>query len=283
VFAVDDFRISTGWRTHPKRAKLERRLGRDAVLAITDLWGWCAAHPERRAGDLSGMDDEDIALAADYPGEPGEFVRTLVALRLLDGVRGAYRVHDYVENNPHVAGAAVRSEAARASALVRWHIEGKHEQAVDGCPHCESKSTADAASMQSDASHATVSNGTAPTQPTNPTDPERDPARAISFRDIENQPSAQSWPRLGSAVAARLSKIHGERPIAQDEFDEAAAETNSRSAKPNWAYFAAVLEGLRRPRPSRGPPERPPPDTSAFDEALVELGLHAPAAPGGAG
>lgn len=113
-----DYRVEVGWRSHPKRARLRRKLGSRAVLAMMDLWEFCAFH--KQDGDLSGMDAAEIAEAAGWRGDAEAFVETLAEIELLDGAPGAYRVHDWAERQPWVVGAKTRSIAARAAAEARW-------------------------------------------------------------------------------------------------------------------------------------------------------------------
>jgi hypothetical protein len=80
---LEDFRIKTSWRNHPKRKKLVRRLGPEGLVALYDLWSFCAT--DRTDGDLQDMSDEDIALAADWHGEPELFIDTLLELGLVEG------------------------------------------------------------------------------------------------------------------------------------------------------------------------------------------------------
>jgi hypothetical protein len=106
---MEDYRVKTGWRNHPKRKKLARRLGSDGVLALYDLWEFCAE--SRTDGDLTGLSDEDIGLAVNYPGDPSELVSVLVEVGLLeretnglnDPLNGLF-VHDWQDHNPWVAG-----------------------------------------------------------------------------------------------------------------------------------------------------------------------------------
>jgi hypothetical protein len=112
--AVTDIRVQTNWRHHPKRKKLQKRLGADGVLALMDLWLWIG--DTRPTGDLSGMDAEDIAIAADWTGDAAAFVFALVELGLLDQLEGGgFVVHDWEAHNPWAFGAERRSEAASAA------------------------------------------------------------------------------------------------------------------------------------------------------------------------
>jgi uncharacterized phage protein (TIGR02220 family) len=110
---MDDYRVKVGWRTHPKRVKLQRRLGADAVLAVPDLWEFCAS--SRTDGDLSGMSDEDIAIAAGYPGDAAPWVSALLEIGLLVGKPGRLRIHGWEEHNPYVASHSKRVAKSRAA------------------------------------------------------------------------------------------------------------------------------------------------------------------------
>lgn len=114
-----DARISTGLPSHPKTKKLVRRLGPGAAWSLVCLFLWAASN--RSDGDLTGMSDEDIELAADWDGEVGTLVRELVQVRFLDGDSGARSIHDWCEHNPWAAGAEQRSMKARWNAAKRHH------------------------------------------------------------------------------------------------------------------------------------------------------------------
>lgn len=114
-----DARISTGLPGHPKAKKLMRRLGQAAGWNLVCLILWTAAN--RSDGDLSGMSNEDIELAAEWEGEEGRFVETLASVRFLDGEEGDYALHDWHEHNPWAAGAEARSAKARWNAAKRHH------------------------------------------------------------------------------------------------------------------------------------------------------------------
>jgi len=126
-----DFRLDASFRDHPKIQKLERRLGADGVLAWISLLAFAARY--RTDGQLCGMDDEDIELAARWRGERGALVATLIELHLLDEVcasnaqamRHAHAkrmltLHDWVDHNSYAASFARRSERAKAAAAARW-------------------------------------------------------------------------------------------------------------------------------------------------------------------
>lgn len=112
-----DFRISIGFTAHPKTIKLMRRCGDRAVFCLLHLWSWVAQN--KPDGDLAGMDDESIEIAAGWGGEAGAFVAQLADLEWLDGESGSYAVHDWKEHNPWAADAGVRSEKAILSKLAQ--------------------------------------------------------------------------------------------------------------------------------------------------------------------
>lgn len=128
-----DYRVEPGWHSHPKRRRLRRRLGGDAVLALMDLWEFCANEiHERTDGDLTGLSDEDIADAAGWEGDASVFVMALVDCRLLDGVEGHRAVHDWPLHQPFVAAFLKRSEQATHAAQKRWHA---HRMPTACAPH----------------------------------------------------------------------------------------------------------------------------------------------------
>ncbi|MEI2806910.1 MAG: hypothetical protein V9G18_13505 [Albidovulum sp.] len=125
-----DIRISVGFPDHPKTVKLDRRLGFQGVRSLLALWTWAAQN--RPDGDLGGangrstavrrpLDEEDIEIAARWPGEPGLFVATLVALGWLDRTERGYLLHEWQQHNPWVAAATDRSDKARFSRVAKTH------------------------------------------------------------------------------------------------------------------------------------------------------------------
>jgi|SRR5215469_1084016 len=115
---ADDARISTAFPRHPKTVKLHRRLGAQGCWSLICLFLWVADN--RPDGNLHNMTTEDIAIAADWPGESEKFVGTLAEIRFLDGQDGSYRIHEWAEHNPWAAGRPGRIENARFAAKNRW-------------------------------------------------------------------------------------------------------------------------------------------------------------------
>lgn len=112
-----DARINVGLPGHHKTKKLHRRLGPAGPWGLVCLFLWAAS--SRTDGDLEGMTDEDIELAADWSGEPGALVGALEQVGFLDGPPEARTIHDWAEHNPWAAGADDRAEASRWAALCK--------------------------------------------------------------------------------------------------------------------------------------------------------------------
>lgn len=125
-----DARISITLPSHPKTQKLIRRQGPAAAWNLICLFLWCAGN--RSDGDLSGMDAEDIEIAAGWTGEPGVLLRALIDVGFVDGEAGSYTVHDWQEHNPWAAGAKDRSTASAWAALCkRYGRAGAAERMPD--------------------------------------------------------------------------------------------------------------------------------------------------------
>jgi hypothetical protein len=114
-----DIRLSIGWNQNPKIVKLRRKLGADGVLGLITLWTYVGG--QRADGVLTGMDDDDIAIVADYPGDSARFVATLAELRLIEKHGNDWAIHDWQTNNPWAAGHPARAERARKAVLARWN------------------------------------------------------------------------------------------------------------------------------------------------------------------
>lgn len=112
-----DIRLSVGFWQHPKTKKLARRLGLEGVRSLQILWLWAAQN--RPNGALSGMDCEDIEIAADWQGEDGVLLSTLRAIGFIDGDDGALCLHDWRVNNGWVAGSDARSDHSRLTRMAK--------------------------------------------------------------------------------------------------------------------------------------------------------------------
>jgi hypothetical protein len=112
-----DIRVRVGFFKHPKTVKLRRRLGGDGPLCLLALWAF--ARVNRIDGNLVGMSDEDIEIAAGWDGTPGALTPALVDTRWLDGPQGERSVHGWEETQRWAMALCAMSEAGKASAEVR--------------------------------------------------------------------------------------------------------------------------------------------------------------------
>jgi hypothetical protein len=116
---VADARVKVTLPDHPKTKKLIRKCGQAGAWNLIRLFLFAAAN--RPDGDLSGMDADDLEIAADWQGEPGAFVVALVDVRFLSGAEGQYVIHDWAEHNPWASGSGARAEKSRWAALCKQH------------------------------------------------------------------------------------------------------------------------------------------------------------------
>jgi len=214
---VDDHRVNVGWQAHPKRKKLQRRLGAQAVLSLMDLWSWAAQH--RPSGDLAGLSDEDIALAVDYPGGAGEWVAALCEMRLLDGSECGRSLHNWAHHQPWVSGHAARSKAGKKAARKRWENRGVMRDASDGI--AENTIRIESQCPDPDPN----------TDPKSISDPDSnsDPLSKKEDLDLEKQrassasrsaPTAPMAPPVISIPVVGKDKGAGEYPITRRQIDE---------------------------------------------------------------
>ena len=116
---VADARVKVTLPDHPKTKKLIRKCGQAGAWNLIRLFLFAAAN--RPDGDLSGMDTEDLEIAADWQGDAGAFVAALVEVRFLSGADGEYVIHDWAEHNPWASGSNARAEKSRWAALCKQH------------------------------------------------------------------------------------------------------------------------------------------------------------------
>lgn len=123
-----DIRLSLDFFDHPKSKKLKKRLGLEGVMALLKLWAWTAGN--RPGGMLTGLDVEAVELAADWDGEDGTFVSTLLDLRLLDDADGTFAIHDWEDHQAYASKSEERSSKAKKAAEARWS-KAKEDMGAD--------------------------------------------------------------------------------------------------------------------------------------------------------
>lgn len=173
-----DIRLSIGWNRHPKIIKLRRKLGADGVLALVCLWTF--AGEQRPDGVLSGMDDDDIAIAAEYPGDAGTLVSTLANLRLLDRADGGWTIHDWRDNNPWAFGHKARSDKAKKAIQARWDRRNK----PDNDPENGKKNTTSTESDTTSIEKQHTSNTPSPSPSPSPSPKDKDTSTVVDVRPL---------------------------------------------------------------------------------------------------
>lgn len=125
-----DFRVAIDFFSHHKARKLKKRLGSDGLVALLQLWAYAAKL--RPDGDLDGMSEEDIELAADWNGEDGTLVSNLCEIGFIDtdGEDGHFVLHDWLENNSWAVGSESRSDASRLSRMASIY-PNEYQKLVD--------------------------------------------------------------------------------------------------------------------------------------------------------
>lgn len=115
-----DIRLQMGFYSNTKVKKLHRMLGADAVLSLIYLWLYTAEN--RPHGELRGMDETDIEIAAQWNGEHGKFISAICSegTKFLDKKGKLFVVHDWQENNPYAYHAPLRKQQAKKAAEAKW-------------------------------------------------------------------------------------------------------------------------------------------------------------------
>lgn len=116
--ALVDIRVDAGFPDHPKTKKLIRRLGAAGGWYLITLW--CRVRAQKPDGNLTGWTDEDIAIAADWPGETKAFMDALIESRWVEGEPGSREMRSWVEHQSYSIEQSARQEKSSHAAKVRW-------------------------------------------------------------------------------------------------------------------------------------------------------------------
>jgi hypothetical protein len=253
-----DFRLAINFASHPKFIRLRRRLGDSAALGWVCLLAHVAAY--RPDGSLSGMDDEEIAIAAQYPDNANKFVQALIEFHLIDEIEDKRSIHDWNEWNPWAAKAKQREEESRRGGQNAWAGISAQERS-QRMRELRAQRTQKEESLRSD-------NGVCSVQPSLdtplPTEYSTDSLLFSSSpkkEEIRTQESSNSSPPQKSAPAKNQASHRVKKPISEplDEgswlrkfiFDEQTAfsEPEAKQILNNrgwWADLYKAINGFDR-------------------------------------
>jgi len=245
---MDDFRVATGWRNHPKRKKLQHKLGAESVLALFDLWAFCAE--SRTDGCLSKMDNLDIALAANWSENPDLFVNTLIELKLLDKRKnGELKIHDWLAHNSYVAGHKRRSEKSKKAVEKRERIKSIKS------PNSDLKAQNRSSKTQNEMMPVSISISDSISISKSQ---KRASEKTTDFRDFQNSPVPDGFLSLADCAksvakskgwsdprGAVWAKIKDTFPCSKQEWAVARSKADPSTIEYKWAYATKIIQKQR--------------------------------------
>lgn len=188
-----DFRVAVDYFTHPKTIKAERALGPLAPSAFLRLLAHVAVN--KPSGVLTGMDNEDIAIAAGWTAEPGDadrLVETWVRIGQLERLEdGTHAIHDWGSHNGYASKAEERSAQSSAAAEKRWASKRKTESDNQKCGQKKSALRSDANSNRPD--------------PSPVPDPEPDPVDRAGAREESTTTTSEALPSENTGERSGLT------------------------------------------------------------------------------
>jgi len=195
----DDFRVRVGFLRNRKIRRLRHSLGSDAVLALLDLWGYTAE--QRPLGTHENTTAQEIEEFAEWSGEPGVFVDTLLQIGLLDQIDGGFHVHDWAEEQPWAIRAPMRKKRAQIAAAARWEKRNKPSPTDDNAGSIPLACSKDATSNAQ--CNAPLLSSPLPSG-------DREEARsALAGSEDENRPVSSPEPSLSLTLSGDTEKSNG--------------------------------------------------------------------------
>lgn len=264
---VADARVKVTLPDHPKTKKLIRRCGQAGAWNLIRLFLFAAAN--RPDGDLTGMDADDIEIAADWQGDAGQFVEALVDVRFLAGEPGAFAINDWADHNPWASSSSERTDKAKFNALIRHH--GLAEAAKRMPDYAERMQLApkkdaasNATSMLGACEQHARSNAPSPSpSPSLKQDQKKEQgARATRLpQDWQPSPDDLAWARANRPELDALAEA--------DKFRDYWTAKNRDAAKLDWpATWRNWIRNSHAP-PRRGtPPAAPSKQMQALENIL---------------
>lgn len=102
--------------SHRKTMRLSAQLGDHAITSLLRLWCYVGRH-DPKDGSLDDLRDYEIEHIANWTGERGQFVRTLISIGFLDMENGRAKIHGWEEHSRHLI---LYREKAKRAANTRW-------------------------------------------------------------------------------------------------------------------------------------------------------------------
>jgi hypothetical protein len=230
--AVKDARVQTTLPAHPKTKRLLRTLGAEGGWFLIRLFLWAAEN--RSDGDLSGIADEDIELAIDWPGTPRAFVAALLASGFLEGGELHREIHDWAAHNGWANGATARSAKARWNAIKRHHGEAVADREV---PEYRAGSNASSSADRKTPALRLVASSNAPSPSPSPSKREAPPKKPGGSSPIELKTFIAQCKATGVAAI----------PAGDPVFTYADSVGLSREfIALAWEWFKDRMEGKRK-------------------------------------
>jgi len=208
---ANDFRLQVGFLTHPKTRLLKRYCGADGVLGMISLIEFCAMNNSRCTGDLAGMTNDEIEAAADWQGISGELIAGLEKAKFLDGQNDCWKIHDFEEHNPWVAGSKRRSESAKHAARMRWACD----------PH-------------------TIRNAPSPSPSPSP---HQSAIELATLTAADMEAHLYDWIGPANKNQAALTAIC---PVTREELQTAKEKMADKAENPCWPWLITAIKNARK-------------------------------------
>lgn len=122
---ADDMRLDLNFVDHPKVKRLIRLAGYQGFYGLIRLFSM--AGRIYTDGVFRGCTREDLEDFADWNGE-GSLVDFLLEVKFLVENKGLFKINDWQEHQPWLAGAKDRSNKAKKAAKARWSQDDIEEE-----------------------------------------------------------------------------------------------------------------------------------------------------------
>jgi len=197
--------------------KLIRRCGEEAIRPLLRLWLWAAQN--RPDGVLSGMDAEDIEIAAGWTGDAQALHVALLETCLIDATPEGFVLHGWSEHQGWACHAKERSERAKKAAAARWgdkkEAKKSKNDAQPSGEQCSEHAGSNAQALQDD----DLSNAPSPNPSPNPSPKPKD---SCSEPSSGSEPAAaeESPTEPQPVILLPTNKRGEEYPVTQDHVRE---------------------------------------------------------------